>query len=149
MKDCGIRLSNWSDLGTDLGVPIDKRQEFRQRGLSTQESLEECLEYWIRNVPGNKSWEILCSIVDKHEKDTANQMRTKLGMDNFIWNFFQGGERIDGAKHSAPGVWVSGYDLLGIFFLFCCSIAVSQEIISCIYTGFLFVLVSAIRLFYY
>ena len=55
MKDCGIRLSNWSDLGTDFGVPVDKREGFRQRGRSPLESLEECVEYWIRNVPGNKS----------------------------------------------------------------------------------------------
>ena len=79
MRDCEIRLSNWSDIAADFGVPVDKRQEFRQRGLSNQESLEECVDYWIRNVPGNKSWESLCSIVDKHEKDTANKMRAKLG----------------------------------------------------------------------
>ena len=79
MRDCGIRLANWSDFATDFGVPVDKRKEFRQLGLSTQESLEECVDYWIRNVPGNKSWRTLCSIVDKHENDTANKMRAKLG----------------------------------------------------------------------
>ena len=79
MKDCGIRLSNWSDLGTDLGVPVDKREVFRQRKLSEQESLEECVDYWLRNATGTKSWESLCSIVDKHDKVTAKEMRAKLG----------------------------------------------------------------------
>ena len=79
MKDCGIRLSNWSDFGTDLGVPVDKREGFRQRKLSEQESLEECVDYWLRNATGNKSWESLCCIVDKHDKVTANKMRAKLG----------------------------------------------------------------------
>ena len=79
MKDCGIRLSKWSDYGTDLGVPVDKREEFRQCRLSNQESLEECVDYWLRNATGTKSWESLCSIVDKHDEVTANKMRAKLG----------------------------------------------------------------------
>ena len=87
MRDCDIRLSKWSDFATDFDVPVDKREEFRQRRLSTQESLEECLDYWIRNVPGNKSWESLCSIVDKHDKVTANEMRRKLGKYGFIRDF--------------------------------------------------------------
>ena len=98
MKDCGIRLSYWSDLGTYFGVPLDKRKEFRQLGLSNQESLEECVDYWIKNVPGNKSWESLCSIVDKHEKDTANNMRTKLGKHGFIWDFLLGRRKNQSCK---------------------------------------------------
>ena len=109
MKDCGIRLSKWSDVGADFGVPVDKREEFRQRRLSTQESLEECLEYWIRNVPGNKSWEILCSIVDKQDIDTANQMRTKLGKHGFIWIFLLGRGKNRWCKTQCSwglGLWV-------------------------------------------
>ena len=54
MTDCDIRLSKWSELGAALGVPADKREEFRQQ-LGCHDSLEECLEYWIRNVPGKKT----------------------------------------------------------------------------------------------
>ena len=78
MTDCKVRVSKWSDYGVDFGVPIDKREEFRDRRLSSQESLEECVDYWIRNVPGEKSWQALTDIIGKHEKNTAQVIRRTL-----------------------------------------------------------------------
>ena len=79
IRHCGFRITKWSALGTDFDVPIEKREQFRLERLSLEDSLEECLDYWIRSVPGNKSWESLCDIVERHEKNTAKQMRVKLG----------------------------------------------------------------------
>ena len=80
MKDCGIRLSKWSDIGAEFGVPVDKREDIRLQRLSSQESLEECLEYWMRNISGDKSWKSLINIVEKQEKMTAKKMRSRLGI---------------------------------------------------------------------
>ena len=80
MKDCGIRLSKWADIGAEFGVPVDKREDIRLQRLSSQESLEECLEYWMRNISGDKSWESLINIVEKQEKVTAKKMWSRLGI---------------------------------------------------------------------
>ena len=83
LKLCEFRIvSNWSKLGATLGVPLEDRKRLRTQAMLTgnyEDSLEECLQIWIKNSKEKATWNQLFTAVEREERVTANRMKDKYG----------------------------------------------------------------------
>ena len=81
LKSCDFRVvSNWSKLCASLGVSLEDRKRLRTQAMLTgnyDDSLEECLDIWIKSEQEVASWEQLFKAVEREERVTAKRMREK------------------------------------------------------------------------
>ncbi len=73
-------MSNWSKLSSTLGVPLEERKRLRIQAMlnsNYEDSLEECLQIWIKNSDDRATWDQLFTAVEREERVTAKRMRDK------------------------------------------------------------------------
>lgn len=77
LRDCGYQVLHWQDLAGLLHVPTEllniQKDRVKQNSFDYWESLEECIDWWIRNCP-NSSWEQLFTIIESSDKQVFNEL---------------------------------------------------------------------------
>ena len=82
LRACDFPInSKWDVLASHLGVPLDKRNGFKQMavydGGNFHHALEECIDWWIRNQ--SATWEELIEGVENvGDKRSSSRMREYL-----------------------------------------------------------------------
>ena len=82
MYKCGLNFkSKWSLLTSILNVPVEQKEKMRaiiKEDEAYDYAIEIALDWWIKNT-SEASWKELISSVDEcGEKDTADAMRKKM-----------------------------------------------------------------------
>ena len=68
--------SKWNEIGRELGVPFDYRQQLFKKYTKDEERLEDVLQRWIQSESVPVTWSSLVSAVEAIDhKDVAREVK--------------------------------------------------------------------------